>query len=142
MEKIHRILSDFAKVNAYEGVGNDYSLNLLSENTQEDICELIKRYLKTTDNDKIELIKLKEWKQDFLRENEEYWIRNIPPGYDLKEVTPKEYIIEQLMNTFKQEIKSVYLVELDIGDYYACSYEDYVFITNKGIYYLSMQVHD
>ncbi|WP_243526964.1 hypothetical protein [Bacillus pseudomycoides] len=85
---------------------------------------------------------MKEWKQDFLRENEEYWIRNIPLGYDLKEVTPKEYIIEQLMNTFKQEIKSVYLVELDIGDYYACSYEDYVFITNKGIYYLSMQVHD
>lgn len=41
MEIKHRILSDFTKVNVYKGVGNDYSLYLLSENTQEDICLLI-----------------------------------------------------------------------------------------------------
>ncbi|PQZ57962.1 hypothetical protein CQZ94_09100 [Bacillus sp. MYb209] len=35
--------------------------------------------------------------------------------------------------------RCIYLKELNIGDYYACSYEDYIFITNKRIYYLSMQ---
>ncbi|SEB23192.1 hypothetical protein SAMN04488146_1623, partial [Bacillus nitratireducens] len=43
---------------------------------------------------------------------------------------------------FEQGIGAVYWVKLDIGAYYACSYEEYVFVTNKGIYYLSMQVHD
>ncbi|SEB23218.1 hypothetical protein SAMN04488146_1633 [Bacillus nitratireducens] len=37
MENINRILSDFAKVNEYDGVGNYYRLYLLSENTQENI---------------------------------------------------------------------------------------------------------
>ncbi|MGI8282237.1 hypothetical protein [Bacillus mycoides] len=146
MEKIHRVLSDFSKVNEYDGVGNDYRLYLLSENTQEDICALIKKDIKATSNDTIGLIQLKDWQQDFLScefpGSEEYWFGTIPSGYDLKGLTPKEFIIELLLNTFKQGIEAVYWVELDIGGYYACSYEEYVFKTNKGIYYLSMQVHD
>ncbi|PDY08143.1 hypothetical protein COM83_33175 [Bacillus cereus] len=146
MEKINRILSDFAKVNEYDGVGNDYRLYLLSENTKEDICELIKKDIKATSDDTIELIQLNEWQQDFLScefpDSEEYWFGTIPSGYDLKGLTPKEFIIEQLLNTFEQGIGAVYWVKLDIGAYYACSYEEYIFVTNKGIYYLSMQVHD
>ena len=146
MENINRILSDFAKVNEYDGVGNYYRLYLLSENTQEDICELIKKDIKATSNDTIELIKLKEWQRDFLScrfpESEEYWFGTIPHGYDLNGLKPKEFIVEQLLTVFEQGIEDVYLVELDLGDYYACSYEDYVFKINKGIYYLSMQVHD
>ncbi|WP_252197305.1 hypothetical protein [Bacillus mycoides] len=97
MEKIHRVLSDFSKVNEYDGVGNDYRLYLLSENTQEDICALIKKDIKATSNDTIGLIKFKDWQQDFLScefpGSEEYWFGTIPSGYDLKGLIPKEFIV-------------------------------------------------
>lgn len=146
MEMINKILNDFAIVNADEHVANYYELFLLSENKEEDICELIKKDIKATSNDTIELIQLKEWKVDFLSclypDSEKLWFGTIPHGYNLNGLTSKEYIIEQLLNEFEQGVEEVYLVKFDTGDYYACCYEEYTFKTNKGIYFFTMQVHD
>lgn len=73
---------------------------------------------------------------------ESTWFGKIPYGYDLNGLTPKEFIIEQLLNVFKQEPDEVYWIKLDPGGYYACCYEEYLFKTDKGIYFFSMQVHD
>ncbi|MGG0238067.1 hypothetical protein [Bacillus rhizoplanae] len=146
MEMINKILSDFAKVNAGQQVSNYYELILLSENKQEGIYELAKKATHATNNDTIELIQLKEWEKDFLicqyPDGEAAWFGTIPHGYDLNGLTSKEYIIEQLLNEFEQEIEEVYWVKLDTENYYACCYEEYMFKTNRGIYFFSMQVHD
>ena len=146
MEMINKILSDFAKANADQYVSNYYSLILLSENKQEDIYELSKKATYATSHDTIELIQLKEWKKDFLicqyPNGVASWFGRIPHGYDLNGLTSKEYMIEQLLNEFGQEVEEVYWVKLDPGGYYACCYEEYIFKTNKGIYFFSMQVHD
>jgi hypothetical protein len=146
MEFINKVLSDFAKVNSDQYVSNDYELILLSEDIQEDIEELAKKTIYITENDTIELIPLKEWRKDFLNcsypDSEKYWFGTIPHGYDLNGLTTKEYIIEQLLKQLGQEIEEVYLVNLYTENYYACSDEEYIFKTNKGIYFLSMQVHD
>ncbi|PES72615.1 hypothetical protein CN327_30520 [Bacillus cereus] len=137
MKITNKILSDFAKVNAGLHVRNYYELTLLSENKQESIYKLAKMATHATNNDTIELIQLKEWEKDFLicqyHDGEASWFGTIPNGYDLHGLTSKEYIIEQLLNEFKQELEEYY---------YACCYEEYIFKTNKDIYFFSMQVHD
>jgi hypothetical protein len=147
MEKLNKILSDFADINADEYVSNNYELSIMSESTKENIFEIAIKATFATRNDILELIQLKDWKKEFLicqYPNGEFsWFgKVIPHGYDLKGLTSKEYIIEQLLNVFKQEPDEVYWIKLDPGGYYACCYEEYLFKTNKGIYFFSMQVHD
>ncbi|HDR7320403.1 hypothetical protein ABH17_027990 (plasmid) [Bacillus toyonensis] len=146
MNTINKILSDFAEINADEYVRNYYELSIMSENKKDNIFELAKKATYATSNDTLELIHLKEWKKEFLicqyPNGESSWFRKIPYGYDLNGLTSKEYIIERLLNVFKQEPDEVYWIKLDPGGYYACCYEEYLFKTNKGIYFFSMQVHD
>ncbi|AJG91202.1 hypothetical protein I6G77_28310 (plasmid) [Bacillus tropicus] len=146
MNTINKILSDFADINADEYVSNYYELSIMSENKKDNIFELANKATYATSNDILELIHLKEWKKEFLiyqyPNGESFWFGKIPYGYDLNGLTPKEFIIEQLLNVFKQEPDEVYLIKLDPGGYYACCYEEYLFKTNKGIYFFSMQVHD
>ncbi|MCU4759264.1 hypothetical protein OCA26_24505 [Bacillus cereus] len=146
MKIINKVLSNFAKANAELHVSNYYELTLLSENKQESIYKLAKMATHATNNDTIELIQLKEWEKDFLicqyPDGETAWFGTIPNGYDLHGLTAKEYIIEQLLNEFEQELEEVYWVKLKTEDYYACCYEEYIFKTNRGIYFFSMQVHD
>ncbi len=107
---------------------------------------LAKKATYATSNDTLELIRLKEWKKEFLicqyPNGVSSWFGKIPCGYDLNGLTSKEFIIEQLLNVFKQEPDEVYWIKLDQGGYYACCYEEYLFKTNTGIYFFSMQVHD
>ncbi|PEG03351.1 hypothetical protein [Bacillus cereus] len=146
MNTINKILSDFAAINADEYVSNYYGLSIMSENKKDNIFELAKKATHATSNDTLELIQLKEWKKEFLicqyTNGESSWFGKIPHGYDLNGSTSKEYVIEQLLNLFKQEPEEVYWINLDPGGYYACCYEEYLFKTNKGIYFFSMQVHD
>ncbi|EMY4797594.1 hypothetical protein ACS2CL_20130 [Bacillus cereus group sp. BceL296] len=146
MNTINKILSDFADINADEYVSNYYEVSIMSENKKDNIFELAKKATYATSNDILELIRLKEWKKEFLicqyPNGESSWFGKIPYGYDLNGVTPKEFIIQQLLNVFKQEPDEVYWIKLDPGGYYACCYEEYLFKTDKGIYFFSMQVHD
>lgn len=143
MKTIHEILQDFAEVNAFRQVSNYYELVLLSSNKQDDIYKLTKDFIK---EDNVELIQLKDWKEKFLfceyPDGIEYWLRNVPKGYELNGLTPKQYIMELLLTEFEQELYEVYWVRVDAEGYYACSSEEYIFKTKKGIYFLSLQVHD
>ncbi|MGX5518957.1 hypothetical protein [Bacillus cereus] len=146
MNTINKILSDFADINTDEYVRNYYELSIMSENKEDNIFVLAKKATYATSNDTLELIRLKEWKKELLicqySNGESSWFGKIPCGYDLHGLTPKEFIIEQLLNVFKQEPDEVYWIKLDPGGYYACCYEEYLFKTNTGIYFFSMQVHD
>ena len=112
MYTINKILSDFADINTDEYVSNYYELSIMSENKKDNIFELAKKATYATSNDILELICLKEWKKEFLicqyPNGESTWFGKIPYGYDLNGLTPKEFIIEQLLNVFKQEPDEIY----------------------------------
>lgn len=142
MEDINRFLNNFSKFNSDEYVMNYYEFVILASNKDEDIKNLFEKF---PDVYKVELIKLNKWKEAFLRQypsSEIYWFGKFPEGYELNGLTPKQYLIELLLEEFKQEPDEVYLVQVEPNGYYACSSEEYIFKTEKGIYLLSLQVHD
>ena len=64
MEKLNKILSDFADINADEYVSNNYELSIMSESTKENIFEIAIKATFATRNDILELIQLKDWKKN------------------------------------------------------------------------------
>jgi hypothetical protein len=142
MNTIHEILNDFALINSRPYVGNDYQFLKLSAITEKGIIAEWKDRFKLEEEDILKLIPLLEWRVDFLSENLLYWFEKIPDKHKEEVFNSKRYIIDLLMNEFGGEPTAVYLLQENINGYYACSSEEYIFVTAKGTFALSLQVHD
>ncbi len=149
---IQQRLSSFlrlsAEVNSAYGVSNYYEFTLIGEEADEDEIRAFSKFNHLGDDDIISIFPLLNWKEQILRQfpdSEEYWLEILPTDYGLEGISNKQYLVQMIEEYFSSincEILKVSRIEVKSKKYYACSSEEYVFVTKMNMFLLSFQVHD
>ena len=153
MQEINDFLKAFANSNSGYGVSNYYSYSKIETCTRNEIKSVMKRYLKLKENDSVDIVLLEHWEDQLFLENplfpqcpdsEECWLGITPANINLNGLSAKQYLINLLNRFFSFDKFKVFLLQVNTDDYYACSYEEYLFYNDldSTLYYLSFQVHD
>ncbi|PJO44883.1 hypothetical protein [Lysinibacillus xylanilyticus] len=142
MKDLKHFLNSFAKVNSHEYVVNEYTFDLVTNNSKEVFKEALDKYMKYKEQNQ-NFKELTNWRNEILSKYDEgYWLGKTPVTFDLQGLSPKEYLIESILEILQEQPYKVNSIE-GFGTF-LCSVctEDYFFETTKGIYWLSFNVYD
>lgn len=143
MKDLKQFLNSFAKVNSDEYVENEYTFDLLTNHSDEVFQEALDKYRKQKSEQHEYFKRLTKWRNEILSEYGSSWLEETPVNFDLQGLSPREYLIESILETLQEEPYEVNKIE-EFGYEFLCSVstEDYFFETTKGVYWLSFSVYD
>ena len=103
MKDLKQFLNSFAKVNSDEYVENEYTFDLLANNSDEVFQEALDKYRKQKSEQHEYLKKLTNWRNEILSEYGSSWLEKTPVNFDLQGLSPREYLIESIIETLQEE---------------------------------------
>lgn len=145
MNNINNFLSAFEKemTSLERYVCYDFFFDDLINDPEDYSQEALSLYREYKANPSDYFKTLMNWEKGLLDDPDDFWLEEIPANFDLRGLSPKEYLIELIIEELQEEpIEVNWSGEFSIEFLCSVCCYDIFFETTKSVYWLSFGIYD